>query len=107
MNLRAYYQKSKDIEAQLIEPFPILASHETPDGGKEGVLTEVPRHLAARMIADGRARLAEEADARVFRETNAEAKRQAEQDAAATRMQVTLVPTSELKAARNVRTPRE
>ena len=60
MNLKTYYQKIRDIERALVEPFIVLESNETADGGKEGVLTEVPRQLAAKMIAEGRARLAAE-----------------------------------------------
>ncbi len=106
MNLRAYYQKIRETEVKLKEPFVVLCSHATPDGGREGSLTEAPRALAAQMIADGRARAADEADAKAFRKKNELAKEQAEQEAAGRRMQVTLVPTSELKAMKNAK-PRE
>ena len=99
MNLRAYYQKIKEIEQTLVEPFVVLASHETQDGGKEGVLTEVPKHLAARMIADDRAHVASEGTSKEFHEKNTEAKRQADQDAAANRMQVTVVPAGDFRRA--------
>jgi len=92
MNLRAYYHKIREIELTLLEPFIVIASHETADGGKEGVLTEVPKQLAAKMIAEGRARVANEEAAKDFRERKAEAKRYADQDADATKTQVTLVP---------------
>jgi hypothetical protein len=95
MNLRAYYQKIRDIEQSLLEPFVILISCETPDGGKEGVLTEVPRLLAARMIVDGRAALAGEALAHAFHEHKNEAKRLTDQAALGTRMHVTVTPASE------------
>lgn len=96
MNLRTYYQKIRDIEQTLVEPFVVLESHETADGGKEGLLTEVPRPLAAKMIADGRARLATEKAVREFHEKKAEAKRTADQEAVTNRMQMMLVPTAEL-----------
>jgi hypothetical protein len=95
MNLRAYYQKIRDLERSLLEPFVVVMSRETPDGGKEGVLTEVPRLLAARMIVDGRAVLAHEAAVRAFQEHKSEAKRLADQGALATRLQVTVVPATE------------
>src|SRR5690349_16872382 len=103
MNLRAYYQKIKDIELTLLEPFIIIASHETADGGKEGVLTEVPKQLAAKMIAEGRARVANEEAAKDFREKKAEAKRYADQDAATTKTQVTLVPADVRKLNRSAK----
>src|ERR1700681_4571142 len=97
MNLRSYFQKMREVEQSLREPFVVVASQETSDGGKRGLLTEVPKHLAARMIADGRATLAGEEESRDFHEKKVEAKRLADHEAAASRMQVTLVPTAELK----------
>ena len=58
MDLRVYYQKLRKIEAEITEPFVVLVSRATPDGGKPGVMTDVPRELAARMVADERADLA-------------------------------------------------
>ena len=68
MNLRNHYQKVRELRESMVEPFLVLRSHATPDGGREGVLTEVPRHLAAEMIADGRARAADDSDTKKFRE---------------------------------------
>ena len=79
------------------EAYIVVVSQETSDGGIRGLLTEVPKHLAARMIADGRACLASEEEGRDFHEKKVEAKRLADQEAIASRMQVTLVPTAELK----------
>jgi hypothetical protein len=87
VNLRNHYRKVRELQEALVEPYLILRSHATPDGGREGVLTEVPRHLAAEMIADGRARLADEADAKRFRE-------RAE-------------PLVEVKAAKHARAPKD
>jgi len=100
MNLKAYYKKLRAVEQSLTEPFAVLESHETPDGGKEGVLTEVPKHLAARMIAEGRAHIASDEAVKTFQEKKAEAKRAADQEAAAAKMQVTLVPADIRKANR-------
>jgi hypothetical protein len=94
MNLRAYYQKIRELERTLTEPFAVIVSHDTPDGGKGGLLTEVPKHLAARMIADGCAHLASTEAAHQFRENSAEAKRTAEELSLANRTQVTFVPTA-------------
>jgi hypothetical protein len=99
MNLRSYFQKMREVEQSLREPFVVVASQETSDGGKRGLLTEVPKHLAARMIADGRACLASEEESRDFHEKKTEAKRLSDQESIASRMQVTLVPTAELKKA--------
>jgi hypothetical protein len=58
MDLRAYYQKIRRIEAGIPEEAVVMVSRETPDGGRAGVLTEVPRAVAARLIADEKADLA-------------------------------------------------
>ncbi len=79
MNVKAYYQKSQELERTLTEPFVVIVSHDTPDGGKKGLLTEVPKRLAARMVADGRAYLATAEAAHEFREKTAAKKRGAEE----------------------------
>ncbi len=104
MNLKGYYQKIRDVERTILEPFAVLVSHATSDGGKEGVLIEVPNQLAAKMIADGRAHLASADEAKEFRQKTAEAKRAADEEAMANKMQITIVPTAEIKKA--VRPPK-
>jgi|SRR5579859_189036 len=96
MNLKTYYQKIRDIEQTIIEPYAVLESNETTDGGKEGLLTEVPRQLAAKMIADGRARLAPEHAIRHFHEHNSAAKRTAEQEAITSQMRMMSVPAADI-----------
>lgn len=92
MDLRAYYRKIREVESTLPGPFVVVASLGTPDGGKPGVMTEVTRYIAARQIAEGRARLASEEEASAFHAENAQAKRIADDLAAANRMQVMIVP---------------
>ena len=41
MDLIVFYQKLRHIESQIVDAHPVLVSHETPDGGKAGVRTEV------------------------------------------------------------------
>lgn len=100
MNVKSYYQRLRELEQSLATSFVVLVSHATPDGGKEGLLTEVPKQLAATMIVDGRARLASEEVAREFQDQKAEAKRAADSEATANRMQVTSAPTADLLKAR-------
>ena len=91
MDLRAYYQKIREIERGIAEEFSVLVSLDTADGGGAGLLTEAPRLLAAKMVAEGRARLASEEEAGTFREARAEAKRGVDQQTAASRLQVTVM----------------
>jgi hypothetical protein len=67
MDLRAYYQNIRKIEAEIRENSVVVVSLETPDGGRAGVRTEVSRGVAARLITDGKAELAKDEDAAKFR----------------------------------------
>jgi hypothetical protein len=67
MDLRVYYRKIRKIEAELPEPFVVVLSRETPDGGKPGVKTEVPRSLAAKLIVEDQATLATPEETAEFR----------------------------------------
>jgi hypothetical protein len=58
MDLRAYYQKIRKIEAGIELPAAVIVSRETPEGGKPGVRTEVPRRVAARLVVEEKADLA-------------------------------------------------
>jgi hypothetical protein len=106
MNVTAYYQKVRETEAELANPC-VVVSETTADGGKAGVRIEVPRRVGARMIVDGVARAATEQESREFQEEKAEAKRAADQLAAANRMQVTVIPTSDLRSLRGTGKGRE
>ncbi len=98
MDLKVFYQKVRQLEAQLPDEDVIVISQETPDGGRAGVANEVSKGVAAKMIAEGRARLATTDEADGFRERTAEAKRAADQLAAAGRMQITVISDSDLRA---------
>jgi hypothetical protein len=98
MDLRVYYQKIRELERSLAATHPVVVSLETPDGGKAGVRTEVSAHVAARMVVEGRARLAAEDEAREFHEKKSDAKRRADQLDTSRRMQVSVVTESDLRA---------
>ena len=67
MDLRAYYDKIRTIEAVIDAVFAVVTSRATPDGGRAGVMTELPRAVAARLVADGKADLANPEEAARFR----------------------------------------
>ena len=101
MDLQVYYQKIREMEGKIAEEFPLIVSVETQDGGKAGTKTEVPRRLAAKLVIDGQARLANKEELKAHREALAEAKRIAERAAAAARLQVTVLSTTELDRLRS------
>ena len=92
MDLRAYYRKVREVEASISEEHVVLVSLATPEGGKAGVRTEAPRAIAAKLIAEGRARLANAEESEEFRTANRQAKEKFDQEEAARRMQVVVVP---------------
>jgi hypothetical protein len=98
MDLRVYYQKMRQVEASLGEGDVVIISQETPDGGRAGIASEVAKGVAAKMIVEGRARSATPEESNAFREKTAEAKRLADQIAAAGRMQITVISDSDLRA---------
>ena len=67
MDLLAYYEKIRKIEALIEAVFAVVTSRATPDGGRAGVMTEVPRAAAARLIAEEKADLANPEEAAQFR----------------------------------------
>lgn len=67
MDLRAYYQKIRQVEAEMIDPSVVIVSRETADGGRGGVKTEVPRAVAARLIVEEKADAATPEEAEAFR----------------------------------------
>ncbi len=101
MDLKHYFQKIRDTEETILDAFPVVVSLETGDGGKPGTFTEVLRRIAAKMIVDGVARLANLEEVKIFRDQLAEAKRLAEQESAAGKIQLSVVPTSDLNRLRS------
>jgi hypothetical protein len=101
MDLQVYYQKIRQIEDGIEGDHAVVVSKETPDGGKAGVLTETAKRLAATLVADGRAELASKKETDAFRAKVAEAKRAAENLAATSRVQLSVLPAAELEQLRN------
>jgi hypothetical protein len=97
MNVRVYYQKIREAESGINDEYPIVVSRETGDGGKAGVMTEVPRRVAAKLVVDGTATLASAADANEFRTKQADAKQAFDDAVAAAKVQLTVLPTAELE----------
>lgn len=97
MDLRAYYKKVREADETLTGEDVVLVSLDTAEGGKAGVRTEAPRGIAARLLAELRARVASPEEAREFHETQRAAREAHEQGEAAKRVQVMVIPSQELK----------
>jgi len=59
----------RKLEQEITGEHVVLVSLETPDGGKSGVKTEVTRENAAKMIVEGRARMATKSEAAEYLKT--------------------------------------
>jgi len=100
MDLRSYYKKVRDAEATLTGEYVVMVSLETSEGGRAGVRTEVPRAVAAKLIAEVRARVATEEEAVEFHEANREAREAHEEAEAAKRLQVMVIPSRDIRKLR-------
>jgi hypothetical protein len=94
MDLRAYYQKVRETEAGMKSPHVVIVSLATPDGGKPGVVTEVPTPIGARMVVEGAARQATQDEIHSFRDQQTTAKEAADHAAVANKVQVVVVPSA-------------
>jgi hypothetical protein len=101
MDLKAYYKKIRQVECDLVEADVVVVSHATPDGGRAGVMTEVSKKIAAKLLVEGKARLATPEEAAEYRNDTKEASRRAQELAAASKLQVAVISDNELRAYRS------
>ena len=103
MDLRIYFQKLRAIESEILDPFVVVSSLDTPDGGRAGRLTEVARVVAAQLVVEAKARLSTEDETREYKERAERARVDAEQAAARSGMQFTLLTEQESRVLRSPR----
>src|ERR1700687_4220379 len=97
MDLRMFYQKLRKIEQEIAEPHVVVVSNETPDGGRAGQKSEVSRNLAARLVVEGKARLASPEEGAEYRNLVDQARQNAEQQALAQKIQVNVVSEADFR----------
>lgn len=97
MDLRQYFRKLREIESGLVDSYPVVISLETSDGGKAGVISEVSRETAAKLIVDGRAAIASEQQKEAFLQQLETRKRTAEKLELARRVQVAIIADPDLQ----------
>jgi DNA uptake protein ComE-like DNA-binding protein len=103
MDLRVFFQKVRAAEAKLTTPHVVVVSLETPDGGKAGVKTEAAREIAAKLLVEGRARLATPEEAADFKEAIQAAIKEREREEASKKVNFNVVSDEELKTLRRIR----
>lgn len=95
MDVRQYYRKLREIEAGIAEPYVLVTSLETSDGGKPGTISEVSREQAAKLMVEGRVTLSGEAEGKAFIAKRIADKRSIETAEIARKVQVTIVSAPE------------
>jgi hypothetical protein len=100
MDIRQYFRKLREIEASITDEYPVIMSLETSDGGKPGVTSEVSRFVAAKMMVEGRARLASEAEVSRYGAHQAAVKEAFEAAELAKTVQVAIVDRQALSQVR-------
>jgi hypothetical protein len=101
MDVRAFYQKVRQVAGTIAEAYAVVISFSTPDGGREGIASEVARTLAALLVVEGKARLATAEEVSDFRSRAAEAKAAADQLAAAGKVQFTVLSEADFRALKS------
>jgi len=99
MDVRQYYKKLRELEASLPEADVVVVSYETPDGGRAGVLTEVPRRNACQLLLEGRAKVASQEEAEEFRQNEAAKREEFKRNQAASKIQFQVVASDLNKPA--------
>ena len=91
MDLKIFYQKMREVEAAIAEDPTLVVSLETSDGGKPGLVSEVRRAVAARLLVEGRARLTDENEAAEYRTRTKAARLRLEQEAKTQQVQFSFI----------------
>jgi hypothetical protein len=100
-----FYQKLRKIEQEITDPHVVVVSEETSDGGKAGQKAEVSRAIAARLIVEGRARLASAEQATEYRKTIEQALQDAQQRAMSEKVQLNVISDADLRAIKSAARP--
>ena len=107
MDIRVYFKKLQEVEQSIAEPWVVVVSNDTGNGGKAGVLSEVNRQVAARLLVSGKARLATEAEVETFKAEQAHQLADAEQARMAGRVQLAVLSDQELRALKSSLRPQK
>ena len=102
MDLRSYFQKIRTIEATIAGEHAIVVSLETSDGGRAGQLSEVSRAIAAKLVAQGKARLANERESDEFTASIREAKKASDELSMRDRVQLSVLHKADVELLRSV-----
>ena len=98
MDVKQYFRRLREVEESFVDKYPVVISLETPDGGRAGLIAETSGHVAAKMIVEGRAVLANAEQKTAYYEHQEATKRAAEKAELAKRVQVAIIADPEFQA---------
>ena len=98
MDVKAYYRRLRQMAAELEEGDHVVVSEATADGGIAGVISEVTREIACKLLVEGRARLASVEEVEIYRKSQQIARKHWEKSQAAQRIHVQLMNGLEQEA---------
>jgi len=98
MDLKHYYAEVATMEETIEGEDVLVVSRPTGDGGKAGVISEVSRQVAARLVVEKKARLATSEEVDYYRLEQSEGHKLRQEAALSQRVQVTLVSEHEWKS---------
>lgn len=101
MDLRLYFQKVRTVEATIPGDHAVVVSLETPDGGREGQLSEVARAVAAKLVVQKKVRLASDDEAAQFKAAARAAKEAADEQLLRDRLQLSALQMADVELIRN------
>ena len=107
MDLKVYYRKIREIEADIPESDVVVVSYETPEGGRPGVMTEVQKRQAAKLVVEGKARLASKDESTAYRRELLEAYRKEQERLAANQVKFAIVSDSAVGPSRTTRSRKQ
>jgi len=95
MDLRQFYRKVRELESSLPQPYVMVTSVESSDGGRPGIVSEVAREVAAMLIVGGKAMQASESEIESYRVSQDETRKALEKAEIAKRLQVAIISDPE------------
>ena len=105
MDLRDFFRRVRSVSQTMSDPFVVIASKATSDGGKAGVLSYVRREMAARLIVEDKAEMASDEQAIAYFDEDRARRDQWETEQQLSRLQIAVVKEDQfgkLSAARKL-----
>ncbi|BDC52085.1 hypothetical protein F183_A44000 [Bryobacterales bacterium F-183] len=105
MNLRAYFQKIREVEKEILKDVVYVVSLAGDDGGLPGIIAQVTRAIAAKLIVDQKSRLATDEEIETLLAYQEAERQKLQEQQAVQRLQVAIVSDKQIEAMRAKKSP--